>query len=95
MPVQLSYIKTIVGSKDVQQQSDWNFVLGERDEIDLPISVKLSLQQRDRWHYQPLKIDTFCRLSVKIAQCIFGTENYPDTDMDSEHAEDKFSQGYT
>ena len=38
--------------------------------------------------------DTFCRLPVVSAQCIIGTEKYPDTGVLLNYDDDDYSQGY-
>ena len=38
--------------------------------------------------------DTFCRLSVVSAQCIIGTEKYPDASILLNYDDDDYSQGY-
>ena len=38
--------------------------------------------------------DTFCRLPVVSAQCIIGTEKYPDTGILLNYDDDDYSQGY-
>ena len=39
----------------------------------------IGFQQNDRQHDQNLNNDTFCRPPVTSAQCIIGTEKYPDS----------------
>ena len=46
--------------------------------MNVPIWIIIGFQQRDRRDSQILKIDCFCRLPVTSAQCIIGTEKYPD-----------------
>ena len=41
----------------------------------------LGFQRRNRQHSQHLNKETFCRLPVISAQCIFGTEKYHDADI--------------
>ena len=38
--------------------------------------------------------DTFCRLLVTSAQCIIGTEKYPDSGILLNYNDDDYSQGY-
>ena len=38
--------------------------------------------------------DTFCRLPVVSAQCIIGTEKYPDAGILINYVDDDYSQGY-
>ena len=46
--------------------------------MNAPIWIKIAFQQRGRQVSQNLKNDTFCRRPVTSAQCIIGTEKYPD-----------------
>ena len=39
--------------------------------------------------------DIFCRLPVVSAQCIIGTESYPDADILLNNDDDDYSQGYS
>ena len=54
----------------------------------------MGFQQRDRQDSQYLNDDTFCRLPVNSAQCIIGTENYPDAGILLNYDDDEYSQGY-
>ena len=38
--------------------------------------------------------DTFCRLPVVSAQCVIGTEKYPDAGILSNYDDDDYAQGY-
>ena len=38
--------------------------------------------------------DTFCRLPVSSAQCIIGTEKYPDAGIFLNYEDDDYAQGY-
>ena len=94
MPTDLSYIERSVCSKDVQQQSEWIFDLGVGERIDLAINVVVGFHQSERLNSQLLHKDSSKRPSVKFAQCIIGTERYPDAGINLNYAEDKNSQGY-
>ena len=50
---------------------------------------RIGFQQRDRQDAQNLNNDTFCTLPVTRAQCIIGTERYPDYD------DVDYTQGYS
>ena len=52
------------------------------------------MQQQDRQDRQDLNIDTICRLLVVSAQCVIGTEKYPDAGILQNYADDDYSQGY-
>ena len=49
---------------------------------------------QDRQDSQNLINDTFCRLPVVSAQCIIGTEKYPDAGILLIYDDDDYSQGY-
>ena len=51
-------------------------------------------QQSDGQQDQNLNIDTFYKLPVPSAQCITGTEKYPDVGMLSNYRDDDYGQGY-
>ena len=53
----------------------------------------MSLHQRDRQGSRNLKRRTFCKLPVASAQCITGTEKYPDALIWLNFYDDDFSQG--
>ena len=55
----------------------------------------IGFQQRDRQDSQNLNNDTFCRSPVVSAQCIFGTEKYPDAAILINYDDDDYAQGYT
>ena len=46
--------------------------------MNVPIWIIIGFQQRDRHDSQKMNKDTFCRLPVVSAQCVIGTEKYPD-----------------
>ena len=60
----------------------------------VPIWIIIGFQQRDRQDSQNMKNDAFCRLPVVNAQCIIGTENYPDAGRILNYDDDYYSQGY-
>ena len=80
--------------KEVNNQNLWNFELGSHENMNVPIWVIIGFQQRDRQDSQNLNKDTFCRLPVVSAQCIIGTEKYPDTGILLNYDDDDYSQGY-
>ena len=65
--------------KAVNTQNLWTFELRTQEGINVPIWIFVGLQQRDRQDSQNLNNDTFYRPPVTSAQCILGTENYPDS----------------
>ena len=62
--------------------------------MNVPIWIFLGFPQRDRQNSQNLNNDTFCRLPVNSAQCIFGTEEYPDFGIFLNYDDDVYSQDY-
>ena len=77
-PTELRYVERSVFVKQVNNQNVWNFELGIQENMNVPIWILIGFQQQDRQDSQNLNIDTFCRLPVVSAQCIIGTEKYPD-----------------
>ena len=65
--------------KEVNTQNLWTFVLGTQESIDVPIWIFVAFQQNDRQNDQDLNNDRFYRPLVTLAQCIIGTEKYPDS----------------
>ena len=68
--------------------------MGTKEGINDPIWVYVAFQQMDRQNDQNLNNDTFVRLPVISAQCIIGTERYPDTANLLNYNDDDYSQGY-
>ena len=62
--------------------------------MNFPIWIIIGFQQQDRESQQNLNNDTFSRLPVISAQCIFGTEKYPDAGILLIYNDDDYSQGY-
>ena len=97
MPTELRYVERSVFIKEVNNQNLWNFELGSQENMNIPIWIFIGFQQRDRQDFQNLNNDTFCRLPVVGAQCIFGTEKYPDAGilLNYDDDDDEYSQGYS
>ena len=93
-PTELSYVERSVFMKEVNNQNVWNFELGSRENMNMPIWIIIGFQQRDRQDSQNLNNDTFCRLPVVSAQCIIRTEKYPDAGILLNYDDDDYSQGY-
>ena len=81
--------------KEVNNQNVWNFELGSQENMNVPIWIIIGFQQQDRQDSQNLNNDTFCRLPVVSAQCIIGTEKYPDGGISLNYDDDDYSQGYS
>ena len=93
-PTELRYVERSVFMKEVNNQNVWNFELGSQENMNVPIWIIIGFQQRDRQDSQNLNKDTFCRLPVVSAQCIIGTEKYPDSGILLNFDDDDYSHGY-
>ena len=93
-PTELRYVERSVFMKEVNNQNVWNFEMGSHENMNVPIWIVIGFQQRDRQDSQNLNNDTFCRLPVVSAQCIIGTEKYPDAGILLNYDDDDYSQGY-
>ena len=71
-----------------------DFRIGVHEGINVPIWIFVAFQQSDRQNDQNLKNDTFYRPPVTSAQCIIGTEKYPDNSILLNYNDDDYSQGY-
>ena len=80
-PTELRYVDWSVFMKQVDNQNVWNFELGSQENMNVPIWIIIGFQQQDRQDSQNLNNDTFCRLPVVSAQCIIGTEKYPNASI--------------
>ena len=93
-PTLLHYPERSVFMKEVNTQNLWTFELGTREVIDVPIWIFVAFQQMDRQNDQNLNNDTFYRPLATSAQCIIGTEKYPDSGILLNCNDDDYSQGY-
>ena len=93
-PTELRYVERSVFMKEVNNQNVWNFELGSHENMNVPIWIIIGFQQGDRQDSQNLNNDTFCRLPVVSAQCIIGTEKYPDAGILLNYDDDDYSQVY-
>ena len=93
-PTLLHYPKTSVFMKEVNTQILWTFELGTHEGINVLIRTFVAFQQNDRQNNQELNNDTFYRPIVTSAQCIIGTEKYPDSGILINYNDDDYSQGY-
>ena len=90
----LYYPERSVFMKEVNTQNFWTFELGTQEGVNVPIWIFVAFQQHDRQHDQTLNNDTFYRMPVTSAQCIIGTEKYPDSAILLNYDDDDYSQGY-
>ena len=93
-PTLLHYPERSVFMKEVNTQNLWTFELGTQEGINVPIWIFVAFQQNDRQNDQNLNNDTFYRPLVTSAQCIIGTEKYPDSGILLTFNDDDYSQGY-
>ena len=80
--------------KDVTTENNWSFELGVGDVVDIPIYVLVGFMQWDQFIQQYRSNDTIYRPSVVNAQCIIGSEKFPDTGINCNYDFDKYSQAY-
>ena len=93
-PTELRYVERSVFMKEVYTQNLWTFELGTQEGINVPIWIIVCFQQSDRQHDQTLNNDTFYRPPVTSAQCIIGTEKFPDSSILLNYNDDDYSKGY-
>ena len=93
-PTLLHYPERSVFMKEVNTQNLWTFELGTQEGINVPIWIFVAFQQNDRQNDQNLNNDTFVRLPTISAQCIIGTEKYPDSSILINYNDDNYPQGY-
>ena len=93
-PTELRYVERSVFKKEVNKQYLWSFELGTQEGINVPIWVIVGFQQSDRQYDQNLYNDPFYRPLVTSAQCIIGTEIYPDSAVLINCNDDDYDQGY-
>ena len=93
-PTELRYVERSVFKKEVNNQNLGTFELGPQEGINVPIWIIVVFQQSDRQHDQNLNNDTSYR-PVTSAQCIIGTEKYPDSAILLNYNDDDYSQGYS
>ena len=93
-PTLMHYVERSVFMKEVNTQKLWTFELGTQEGINVPIWIFVAFQQSDRQNNQNLNNDTFYRPPVTSAQCIIGTEKYPDNSILLNYNDDDYSQGY-
>ena len=94
LPTNLHYREKSVFMKEVNTQNFSSFALGVQESVNVPIWVFVAFQQHDRQHDQTLKNDAFYRMPVSSAQCIIGTEKYPDSATLLNYDDGDYSQGY-
>ena len=93
-PTKLRYVERSVFMKEVNNQKLWNSELGSQENMNVPIWIIIGFQQQDKQDSQNLNDDTFCWLPVVSAQCVIGTEKYPDAGILLNYGDDDYSQSY-
>ena len=93
-PTLLHYVERSVFMKELNTQNLWTFELGTQEGVNVPIWIFVAFQQSDRQNDQNLNNDSFYRPPVTQAQCIIGTERYPDSAILLNYEDDDYSQGY-
>ena len=93
-PTELSYIKRSSYMNDVTTENTWTCELGVGDGINQPIYVMVGFMQRDQFNQQHQNNDTFSRPSVVNAQCIIGSEKFPNAGISCNYAIDKYSPAF-
>ena len=94
IPTELRYIERSIFMKEVNTQNLWSFEVGTQEGTNVPIWIIVGFQQSDRQNHQNLNNDTSYRPLVTSAQCIIGTEKYPDSEILLKYNDDDYSQGY-
>ena len=93
-PTELRYVERSVFMKEVNNQQLWNFELGGQENMNVPIWITTGFQQKNRQDSQNLNNDTFCRMPVVSAQCVIGTEEYPNAGILLKYDDHGYSEGY-
>ena len=78
----------------VNAQFLWSFELGTQEDVNVPIWNIVGFRQRDRLNPQNSNNETFYRPPVTSAQCMIGTEKYPDSAILLNYNDADYSQGY-
>ena len=94
IPTDLHYVESSVFLQEVKNQKICQFQIGVEEGKNIPIFIIIGFQQQDRENSQNLNNDTFIRLPVTSAQCVIGSEKYPDSAILLNSDDDDFSQGY-
>ena len=93
-PTELHYVERSVLMKEVITQNLWSFEIGTHEGVTFPICINVGFQQRERQESQNRNNDTFYRPPVTSAQCIIGTEKYPDSAILLNYEDDDYIQRY-
>ena len=91
-PTEIRYIEQFVLLNEVNKQSLWNFELRGHEKMIVPFWIIFGFQQAERQQSQNLNNDTFYRLPVVSAQCVIGTEKYPNAGILLNYDDDDYSR---
>ena len=90
-PTNLHYSERSVFMKEVNTENFWTFELGNQEGENVPIWIYVAFQQHDRQDDQDLNNDTLYRMPVSSAQCVIGTEKFPDIAVLLNYDDDDYS----
>ena len=79
VPTELQYVEIFVITKELNTENLWSSELGTQQVLNVPVSIIIRFQRKERQDSQNLNNDTFYRSPVTSAQYIIGTENHPDS----------------
>ena len=91
---ELSHIERSSYMNNVTTENNWTFECGEGDGIDLSIYVIVGFMQRSQFDQQHQNNVIINRQGKLNAQCIIGSEQFPDAGIKCNYAIDKYSQAY-
>ena len=94
-PTELRYVEGSVFIKEVNNQNIWNFKLGSRESMNVPIYIKTGFQQRVIQDSLNLNNDSFCRLAITSCQGKISSHKYPDSSILLNYDDGGYSQGYS
>ena len=94
LPTEIRFVERSAFMKEVNTRNLWSFEIGTQEGINVPIWIIVGFQQSDRQRDKNLKHDIFYKPLVTSAQCIVGTEKYPDSANLLNYNDDVYSQGY-
>ena len=93
-PTFFHYVERSVFMEELNTQNLWTFELGTQEGVNVPIWIFVAFQQSDRQNDQNLNNETFYSPPVSSAQCIIGTEKYPDSGILLNYEDYDYSQGH-
>ena len=93
MNTELPYPERSVSMKEMNTQIFRTFELDTPEGSNIPVWIYVVFQRSDREHDQKLNNDTFYAMPVTSAQCVVGSEKYPDSGIFLNYDDDDYSQG--